>query len=58
MILLPDKLFGPTSISIHLIDTDLQRKIATSDDLDTEAIKAIKLLTGKGPPNLQRDLED
>ena len=58
MILLPDKLFGPTSLTIHLINTDLQQKIANSNDLDTEAIRAIKLLIGKGPINLQRDLED
>ena len=58
MILLPDKLFRSTSLTIHLIDTDLQWKIANSNDLNTEAIKAIKLLTGKGPTNLQRDLED
>ena len=58
MILLPDKLFGPTSITIHLIDTDLQWKIANSNDLDMEAIRAIDLLIGKGPTNLQRDLED
>ena len=69
MTVLPDKLFQvpantfrpplqPTSITIHLINTDLQRKIANSDDLDTEAIEAIELLLGKGPTNLQRDLED
>ena len=58
MILLPDKLFRSTSLTIHLIDTDLQRKIANSNNLDTEAVKAIELLIGKGPTNLQRDLED
>ena len=58
MILLPDKLFRLTSLTIHLINTDLQWKIANSNDLDTEAIKAIELLIGKGPTNLQRDLED
>jgi hypothetical protein len=58
MILLPDKLFGSTLLTIHLIDTDLQRRIANSNDLDMEAIKAIELLLGKGPVNLQRDLED
>ena len=58
MVLLLDKLFGPTSLSIHLIDTDLQWRIANSDDLDIEAIKAIELLLGKGPVNLQKDLED
>ena len=58
MILLPDKLFELTLLSIHLINTDLQWKIVNSNDLDTEAIKAIELLIGKGPTNLQKDLED
>jgi len=72
MVLLPDKLFTqippPTPqqaplfqqqpISINLIDLDLQRRIANSNDLDTEAIDAINLLLEKGPTNLQRDLED
>ena len=58
MVLLQDKLFRPTSLTIHLINTDLQWKIANSNDLDTEAITVIELLTGKGPTNLQRDLED
>jgi len=66
MVLLPDKLFtqipSPTpqqaplfqrsSVSIHLIDLNLQRKIANSNDLDTEAIDAINLLLEKGPTNL------
>ena len=58
MILLPDKLFGSTSLTIHLIDTDLQWKIANSNDLDAEVVKAVELLIGQGPTNLQRDLED
>ena len=58
MILLPDKLFGSTAVTIHLIDTDLQRKIVDSNDLNTEATMAIELLLGKGPTNLQKDLED
>ena len=58
MILLLDKLFGSTSLTIHLIDIDLQRKIANLNDLDMEAIKAIELLLGNGPANLQKDLED
>ena len=58
MILLPDKLFELTSLTIHLINTDLQQKIANSNDLDMEALTAIELLIGKGPTNLQRDLED
>ena len=58
MILLPDKLFKSPSMTIHLIDTELQQKIANSDNLDTKAIEAIGLLIGKGPTNLQQDLED
>ena len=58
MILLPDKLFELTSLTIHLIDTDLQQKIVNSNNLDMEALTAIKLLIGKGLTNLQRDLED
>jgi len=72
MVLLPDKLFAqipsPTPqqaslfqrqpISINLIDLDLQRRIANSNDLDTEAIDAINLLLEKGPTNLRRDLEE
>ena len=58
MVLLPDKLFGSTAMTIHLIDTDLQRKIVDSNDLDTEAMKAIEFLLGNGPVNLQKDLED
>ena len=58
MILLPDKLFGSTSLTIHLIDTDLQWKIANSNELDMEAIQAIELLLGNGPTNLQKDLDD
>jgi len=72
MVLLPDKLFAqipsPTPqqaplfqrspISIHLIDLDLQQKIANSNNLDTEAIDAINLLLEKGPTNVRHDLED
>ena len=58
MVLLPDKLFESTAMTIHLIDTDLQRKIVDSNDLDTEATTAIEFLLGNGPANLQKDLED
>ena len=58
MVLLPDKLFGLTAMTIHLIDTDLQQKIVDSNDLDTEATEAIEFLLGNGPTNLQKDLED
>ena len=68
--LLPDRLFQGTPlpnvwttlrnplISVNLIDLDLQRKIANSEDLNTEAIEAVNILLDKGPTNLQRDLED
>ena len=58
MVLLPDKLFGSTAITIHLINTDLQRKIVDSNDLDEEAARAIEFLLRKGPPSLQKDLDD
>ena len=45
-------------ISVNLIDLDLQRKIANSENLDTEAIEAIDTLLNKGPTHLQRNLED
>jgi hypothetical protein len=52
LVLLPDKLF------INLIDLELQRKIANSDNLDTDATEAIELLLGQGLSNLQNDLKD
>ena len=45
-------------ISVNLIDLDLQRKIANSKDLNTEAIEAIDTLLNNGPTHLRRDLED
>ena len=44
--------------TINLIDFDLQRKIANSEDFDMEAIEAINLLLDKRPTNLQHDLKD
>jgi len=52
MTLLPDKLF------VNLIDTELQDKIANSDELDTDAADAIKTLLGQGPTTLRNDLSD
>ena len=66
ILLLPNRLFQETSlpdvwttlrdppISVNLIDLDLQRKIANSKDLDTEALEAIDTLLNKGPTHLQR----
>ena len=37
---------------------ELQKKIAKSDNLDTDATEVIELLLGKGLTNLQNDLRD
>jgi len=50
--LLPDKMF------INLIDTDLQDRIANSDQMDLDAVDAIKMLLGQGPTTLRNDLND
>ena len=52
IILLPNNLF------INLIDTELQRKIANSTDMDIDVANALKSLLGQGPTNLQKDLDD
>ena len=70
IVLLPNRLFQETSLpnvwtvlwnpptTMNLIDLDLQRRIANSEDLDMEVIEAINLLLNKGPTNLQCDLKD
>ena len=50
--LLPDELF------IKLIDTDLQERIANSNELDIDAANAIKTLMETGPTTLRNDLQD
>lgn len=50
--MLPDELF------VNLIDTELQERIANSENLDTDAAFALKTLLGNGPPHLRKDLED
>jgi len=50
--LLPDKLF------INLIDMDLQKRIASSPDLDTIAADAVKTLLEQGPTSVRNDLSD
>src|ERR1700682_4193016 len=50
--LLPDNLF------VHLIDVDLQRRIAESDSYDSTAADAIKLLLADGPSAAKSDLSD
>ena len=37
---------------------ELQKTIANSDNLDTDATEVIELLLGKGLTNLQNDLRD
>ena len=43
---------------INLIDTELQRKIATAKEWDTNAAEAIKGLLDDGPTEARKDLED
>ena len=50
--LLPERLF------INLIDLDLQRRIANSDNLDYDAAETIKELLKTGPRELRHDLAD
>ena len=52
IIMLPDDLF------LSLIDTALQEKIALSDDLDSDAADALKLLLEKAPTTMTHRLEN
>jgi hypothetical protein len=52
IIMLPDDMF------VNLIDADLQRKIAISDDLDGDAAEALKLFLEKAPTSMTKGLED
>ena len=52
IVLLPDQLF------INLIDIELQREIANTDNLDMDTTAATMLLLGKGPMDLKQDLSD
>ena len=52
IVMLPEHLF------INLIDTDLQRRIASAKDLDFDAAEAIKGLLEQGPTPLRHDLTD
>ena len=52
IIMLPDDLF------LNLIDTDLQEKIAMSEDLDGTAAEALKLLLEKAPTAMTNGLDD
>ena len=53
--MLPDNMF------INLIDTQLQDKIAESNNLDTTAAEALKILLNKTlnlPTSMTKDLQD
>ena len=50
VIVLSNKLF------INLVDLELQKKILSSEDYDTEATDTIKPLIEDGPTNLQKEL--
>ena len=52
IVLLLDWLF------INLIDIELQREIANTNNLDMDATAVIMLLLGKGPTNFKQDLSD
>jgi transposase InsO family protein len=52
MVMLPDDMF------VNLIDTELQERIAISDDLDGNATEALKLLLEKAPTAMTTGLED
>jgi Integrase zinc binding domain len=52
IIMLPDNMF------LNLIDTNLQEKIATSNDFDGNATEALKLLLEKGPTTMTAGLDD
>ena len=52
IIMLPDDMF------LNLIDTNLQEKIAMSNDLDGNAAEAFKLLLEQGPTTMTVGLND
>ena len=52
IIMLPDDLF------LNLIDLELQKKIAISDDLDGNAAEALKLLLETAPTSMTAGLDD
>ena len=51
-VVLPEHLF------VNLINTDLQRRIANTGNIDYDAAEAIKGLLGKGPNEAKKNLED
>ena len=52
IVMLPDDMF------LNLIDVDLQKKIAMADDLDSNALEALKLLLENGPKSMTTGLDD
>ena len=52
IVMLPDELF------VSLIDTNLQERIAMTDDLDGNAAEALKLLLESAPTAMTTGLED
>ena len=52
VIILPEHPFA------NLIDTELQRRIANTGNIDYDAAKAIKGLLGEGPNKAKKNLED
>ena len=52
IVMLPDNMF------VHLIDVELQDKIARSTDLDGNATEALKLLLENGPATMTAGLQD
>ena len=52
MLALPDDMF------LNLIDVDLQRKIAMTEDLDNNAAEALKLILEMAPTSMTAGLDD
>ena len=52
IVVLPEHLFA------NLVDTELQRRIVNTENMDYDAAEAIKGLLGEGPNKARKDLED
>ena len=52
VVVLPEHLFA------NLINTELQRRIAITENIDYDAAEAIKRLLGEGLNEVKKDLED
>ena len=52
IVILPEHLFA------NLIDTELQRRISNTKDMDYNTAEVIKGLLGQGPNKAKKDLED